>query len=283
MHIRPTLILLFSMLLFSCGSRAQKPITVFDFGPAGFHQSKLTHELREVSGLTVTDAGHLLAHDDEKGVIYRIDPMNGKLLSRFHLGRTNVHEDFEDIAAVGEYLYLVTSDGRLFYFREGGNDERVDYNVLATSLSRKNNVEGLAYDRDANALLLACKDSPGPGFPGKRAVYSFYLTAQRFDPIPRFLIEEKSLKGYIEGKHFKPSAIARHPLRFTWFILASDGRSLVELDGAGRILGLQRLDPVRHPQPEGLAFLPNGDMLISDEEKKVGTLTVYFYREEKRE
>jgi uncharacterized protein YjiK len=278
-RVLPLFILL---LLISCGIQSHKSIKVYDFGPKGRHQSALNRQLREISGITVTERGRLLAHDDEKGIIYGIDAMTGSILSRFRLGRTMVIEDFEDIAAVGEHLYLVTSDGRLFFFREGSDEDRVEYNVIRTSLTRTNNVEGLCYDRDAKALLLACKDSPGRGFPGKRAVYSYSLVTQRIDPVPRLLIDEKALRGQFAGKVFKPSAIARHPLRFTYFILSSEGRSLLELDGTGRVLGLQRLNPKIHPQPEGLTFLPNGDMLICDEGKKSGKLTVYFYREENK-
>jgi uncharacterized protein YjiK len=281
MNIRTILLLSFLLLLSSCGSRVQKNIRGYDFSPKGCTQTKLGDQLREISGITLTDQGHLLAHDDEKGVIYRIDAMTGSILSSFHLGRTTVTEDFEDIAAVGENIYLVSSDGRLFFFREGGDDGRVEYNVIFTSLSRANNVEGLYYDRDANALLLACKDSPGRGFPGKRAVYSYSLTTQRINPIPRFLITEKALHRLIAGKVFKPSAIARHPIRFTYFILSFDGRSLLELGADGRILGLQRLDPRLHSQPEALTFLPNGDMLICDEGRRAGTMTRYFYQSEK--
>ncbi|MBE0644288.1 MAG: SdiA-regulated domain-containing protein [Bacteroidetes bacterium] len=265
------------LLLPACDTEAQGTISGYDFGKNGRHQVELNRLLREISGLTVTPHGHLLAHDDEKGVIYRIDAMTGSILSRFKLGRTTITEDFEDIASAGEMLYLVTSDGRLYVSREGNDGGRVEYNVLNTPLTRSNNVEGLCYDPESGALLMACKDSPGRGFSGKRTVYSYYPVPQRMDPSPRFVLDEKQLRPSIHGKQFKPSAIARHPLRKTFFILASDGCSLVEVDANGNLRGIQRLDRKLHPQPEGLTFLANGDMLISDEGTKHGTLTRYFY------
>lgn len=273
------LILLF-FLLPACDSAAQGDISGYDFGKSGRHQVELNRMLREISGLTVTPRGHLLAHDDEKGVIYRLDAMTGSILSRFKLGRTTVTEDFEDIASAGEMLYLVTSDGRLFVFREGKDGGRVEYNILNTPLTRSNDVEGLCFDPESNALLMACKGSPGRGYSGKRTVYSYYPLAQRMDARPRFILDEKQLSPSIRGRRFKPSAIARHPLRKTFFILASEGCSLVEVDANGNLRGVQPLDPKLHPQPEGLAFLSNGDMIISDEGKKHGTLTRYFYRKQ---
>ncbi len=277
--MRVSVCMIFLILLIpACDSAAQGDISGYDFGKKGHHQVELNRMLREISGLTVTPRGHLLAHDDEKGVIYRIDAMTGSILSRFKLGRTTVTEDFEDIASAGEMLYLVTSDGRLYVFREGRDGGRVEYNILNTPLTRGNDVEGLCYDPESDALLMACKDSPGRGYSGKRTVYSYYPVAQRMDPHPRFILDEKQLRPTIHGRQFKPSAIARHPLRKTFFILASEGCSLVEVDANGNLRGVQRLDQKLHPQPEGLAFLANGDMLIGDEGKKRGTLTRYFYR-----
>ncbi len=278
MKITLSMLLAF-LLLPACDSAAQNDISGYDFGRKGHHQVELNRLLREISGLTVTPGGHLLAHDDEKGVVYRLDAMTGSILSRFKLGRTTVTEDFEDIAAAGDLLYLLTSDGRLYVFREGADGGRVEYNILNTPLGRNNDVEGLCLDPATGNLLMACKGSPGRGYSGKRAVYAFHPAAGRMDMHPRFLLDEKRLRPFIHGRSFKPSAIAWHPLRKTFFILASVGCSLVEVDANGNFRGARRLDPALHPQPEGLAFLPNGDMLISDEGKKHGTLTRYFYSE----
>lgn len=260
------------------GVSAQGHIAGYDFSAKGRHQSKLGRLLREVSGITINARGQLLAHDDEKGVVYRVDAMTGSILSRFRLGRTTLTEDFEDIAVAGDTIVLVTSDGRLFLFHEGRDGERVEYRVLVTPLTRTNDIEGMCLDPATGKLLLACKGSPGRGYAGKRAVYSYSLSRRRMDTKPRFLLYEKTLLKKAAGRNFKPSAIAWHPLRKTFFLLASEGRSLVEIDARGKLLAQHVLDKKVHPQPEGLVFLANGDMMITDEGKKNGVLTRYFFR-----
>ncbi|MDX9758384.1 MAG: SdiA-regulated domain-containing protein [Bacteroidota bacterium] len=268
-------------MLSATDAAAQRTITGYDFSATGAHQVRLGRMLREISGLTVNARGQLLAHDDEKGVVYRIDAMTGSRLARFRLGRTTVTEDFEDIAAMGDTLILVTSDGRFFLFPEGRDGDRVEYRVVVTPLTATNDVEGLCYDPASGTLLLACKGSPGRGYTDKRAVYSYSLAERRLHTPPRFLVDETALRGKIAGKTFRPSAIAVHPIRHTYFILAARGRGIVELDQRGRVLAVQELDASRHPQPEGLTFMPNGDMIIADEGKKEGLLTRYAYTHRK--
>lgn len=239
------------------------------------HVMDLGKRLKEVSGLATDARGRLFAHDDERGVVYRLDPMTGSVLSYFILGRTVVTEDFEGLAVAGKYFYLVTSAGAIYMFREGPDGGRVEYRVYRTPLGPRNDVEGLCYDPSTESLLLACKGDPGKGYRGKRAVYSFDLTTKQLISKPRFLLDEKMLLKNARGKDVRPSAIERHPKSGNFFILAAQGETLIELSPAGKVLAQGKLDKKRHDQPEGLAFLADGSMLISDEGKKHGTLSLY--------
>ncbi len=239
------------------------------------HAVKLGKNLKEISGLASDAQGRLFAHNDERGVVYQLDPMTGSVLSWFVLGRTMVHEDFEGLAIAGSYFYLVTSSGDLYQFREGAEGGRVEYRVSRTPLDRDNDVEGLCYDPQTQALLLACKGDAGKGYKGKRAVYSFDLKKERLGRTPRFLLDEDDLRGILRGKEFRPSAIERHPDTGHFFILASQGDAIIELSPSGEVLAGRRLAQGRHAQPEGLTFLFDGTMVISDEGKKHGALSLY--------
>ena len=276
--VRPTVLAMaFSLLMVTaCEGQQQR-------SPDGYalaakpHSVELTHTLREISGLAADTKGRLFAHDDERGVVYHLDAMTGSVLKRFILGRSMVTEDFEGIAIAGHYMYLVTSAGVLYQFREGKDGQRVEYRVIRTGLNRDNNVEGLCYDSDSNSLLLACKGNPGKGYRDKRAVYAFDLQRQTLEPRPRLLLDERRLKSIAKGKHVQPSGIERHPFTGNYFIVASQGSMLVEMTPKGKMVSAARLDADRHAQPEGITFLPNGDLLISDEGKKHGRLTLYRY------
>jgi uncharacterized protein YjiK len=269
--------MLLIMLLFAtpaCDAQRSARPGGYDLDRAA-HVMDLGKRLKEVSGLATDSKGRLFAHDDERGVVYRLDPMTGSVLSYFILGRTVVTEDFEGLAIAGKYFFLVTSAGDIYMFREGPEGGRVEYRVYSTSLGPRNDVEGLCYDPATESLLLACKGDPGSGYKGKRAVYSFDLVTKQLSPKPRFLLDEKALLKKARGKDVRPSAIERHPKTGNFFVLAAQGETLIELSPEGKVIAQGKLDKKRHDQPEGLTFLPDGAMLISDEGKKHGTLSRY--------
>ncbi len=265
------------LMVNGCHAQPESAMKRYDLDRGG-HSVRLPKPLREISGLTTAPDGRVFAHNDERGVVYRIDPMTGSILSWFHLGRTVVTEDFEGIAATKSRMYMVTSGGEIYEFRRAGEGQRVEYRIHRTPLDRDNDVEGLCYDARSNSLLLACKGDAGKGFKDSRAVYSFSLKDRKLRAKPRFVLDEGRLNDEARGKHFRPSGIERHPFTGTFFLLAAEGESLAEISPDGSIIAQHKLPKDRHPQAEGITFLPNGDMLISDEGKKSGTLTIYSYQ-----
>ena len=273
----PVLMLALMLAGGGCHAQPESAMKRYELDEPG-HRVGLPDPLREISGLAAGPDGRVFAHNDERGIVYRVDPMTGSILSWFHLGRTVVTEDFEGIAVTKSRMYMVTSAGVVYEFRQAGEGQRVEYRVHRTSLDRDNDVEGLCYDAASRTLLLACKGDPGKGYMDSRAVYAFSLKSMKLDAKPRFILDEKRLNDEARGEHFRPSGIERHPFTGTFFILAAEGESLAEVSPEGRIIAQHKLPKDRHPQAEGITFLPNGDMVISDEGKKAGSLTVYSYR-----
>ena len=96
----------------------------------------LPREMREVSGLALTSDGRLLAHGDERGRVYVIDPRGGALLKSFGIGNrdADASADFEGITVAQGRIFMVASNGMLYEFAEGE-----DGNILrwqGASLSR---------------------------------------------------------------------------------------------------------------------------------------------------
>lgn len=71
-------------------------------------REKLPPDLAEVSGLAFTADGRLLAHGDERAVVWRYDLEGHRPTGRFGLGdHAGVrHGDFEEITVIGERLFL---------------------------------------------------------------------------------------------------------------------------------------------------------------------------------
>ncbi len=223
----------------------------------------LPTRLREISGLAMSEDGRLFGHGDEKGVIYQIDYQSGKIIKSFSLGRIAVRADFEGLAIAGNRFFLVTSWGNLYEFSEGKDEGYVSYQVHRTPLTLANDVEGLCYDPDTHSLLLACKEYPGRGYAKNKAI----------------LLPVQELRRKSRHKLFNPSGIERHPKTGTFFVIAAQGESIIEVSSSGDVLDQVTFRSGVHKQPEGITFSPDFTLLISDEGgRKRAKLTRYPVR-----
>lgn len=274
------MLLLLSVMLNGCGREEQenkmkdktdKPpkavdpssaLSGFDISGAAPVVLKLPNELKEISGITVTPDGRLLAVQDESSYVYEINPVDGSIVKKFAVGRPAMKGDFEDIAVVSNDLYLINSSGKLFRFREAPGGEYSDYEEFDTPLSSSYDVEGLCYDSETNSLFLACKGYPGAGLDGFRAVYGFSIDSMKLSASPRFLIDTESAR-----RKFEPSGIHKSPAGGSFLLISSTGNSVIEISKDGKMIAMEKLDPKVHEQPEGIAFLKDGTLVISSEGK----------------
>ncbi len=237
----------------------------------------LSVSLNEISGICFSNEGKLFGHDDEIGIVYQINPIDGKTIKKFQLGERGIKADFEDIAIVNDRFFLITSKGILFEFREGLNLEKVEFKEIDLGFSSTLEIEGLCYDPITNSLLIAFKNYSGKGNKKIRKIYSFEIETNKLNKTPRFLLSITELKSKYEIKKFFPSAITHHAKSGNFFILSSKGgSSIIEIDSKGNLVNGWILDNETHPQPEGLTFDQNGNLLISDESvEKQASITIY--------
>ncbi len=243
----------------------------------------VSEDLREISGLSPTDSpGQYLAIADEKGEIFFVDGAAGGAITRRVLFRDK--GDFEGVEMVGQCLYAVKSNGDLF---EIGNwkHKKMCVNTYDTHLGKEDDIEGLGYDLKRNALLLACKGNPDSSY--TRRVFAFDMTTKELSEQPVYSVNPLEVNRLVphgpdENEHFfSPSSIAIHPVTSDVYIISSSQKRLVVLDyDSGAIKYAVRLDKKMLPQPEGIAFDPNGDMILSSEGKKgEGLMYRFLYRQ----
>jgi uncharacterized protein YjiK len=229
------------------------------------YQWFLPERLREISGLAATADDRLFTHDDELGVIYEIDPVAGGIVKIFTLGEV-VRDDFEGIAAAGAFLYLVTSNGTLYRFREGADGESVNFETFQTPLSEICEVEGLTYVPSQQQLLLACKRFLDKDRAQRVSVYGWSIDQQSFSG-PLFEVPEEELMDETGKKHFYPSGIVYRPESGTLFLVAARQRLILEFAMNGELISSMRLAKKKHHQVEGISFLSNGLLILADEAK----------------
>ena len=239
---------------------------------------KLPKQWREISGLAMLGENRLLAHDDERGVVFEIDYRDGSIVKSFALSDQldPIAADFEGIAAAEGRVYLVSSSGRLYEFVEGSDGETVLYNLYTTGLGRDHEIEGLAYDPDQRVLLLISKNPKNPGQAGLVTICRWSLDTKQLVEDGHILIPAIALSSRTDSKRFQPSGIERHPVSGNYFIVAARQCAIAEITPQGQVVAVADLAADRHPQTEGIAFASDNTLIVSDEGvSKRATLTFY--------
>ena len=274
------------LVLFYCRDSSLDPsnglLREYDFEPEHSTIIKLPESLKEISGLALISENELLTHNDEEGIIYKFNISSGEITGQFKIGDEKIEEDFEGIAAVKDSAYLVTSNGIIYKFFIPLKDERVDFVKFKTFLASGNDIEGICYDESKKSLLLACKNDPGKGFKQVRAVYTFNLNKMSLERKPRFLISLKELEEKFNIGGFAPSGIEINPINNNFFIISANPEAILELSPDGEILNALKLSNKMYKQSEGITFLKNGFMVISDEgQKNPARIAIVKFKEKK--
>jgi uncharacterized protein YjiK len=218
-------------------------------------------QLREISGLALTSRGTVLTHDDNAGRVSEIDPRSGVLLKAFSL-MGNQKEDFEAITIAGDDIYLMSSDGKLFRFREGTDGQQVGFILFDTGLKKDCEFEGLTYEADSTRLLMVCKRIHDKEAHEVR-IYRMPFPLNR-STFSEMRIPLEQVIGSNKWKGFRPSDITIDPFTKNYVIIASHEKGLVVVTPDGEVVRSEPL-PGDHRQPEGVAITKDSLLLISDE------------------
>ena len=237
--------------------------------------------LYEVSGITDINANEIGCIQDENGIIFIYDLQKKEITNQINI---ITEGDFEGITLVKDTMYMLRSDGKLLEVKNyrDKNNTVVSHQLALTST----NNEGLCYDEKHARLLIASKGKigKGPEFKDVRVVYAFDLTTKTLvnEPAVEFSVNDietfatkknirlpvksrKKGEGVVSALRFMPSAIAVHPLTNNIYLLSAIDRMFLVLDKNGNIIHVECLSPELFKKPEGITFLENGDMLISNE------------------
>jgi uncharacterized protein YjiK len=252
---------------------------------------QLSSSLREISGITELGGSTIACVQDEHGIIYIHDINTNQTIKKINFGGEG---DYEGIARVDKTLYIQRSDERLTGI-EDFNSDNFKKAVYETKVPGRD-IEGLCYDRMNNRLLIIPKEisEDKPENKGKRFIYGFDLTSKKLIKDPVIKLDVKAVKRFAtennikvpmkgnNGKKHEPdiemriSEISINPITGKLYAISGSERLLFVFDLNGKIEFLERLDKDLFPQAEGITFMQNGDMFISNEGKHAAATLLRF-------
>ncbi|HUM48248.1 MAG TPA: SdiA-regulated domain-containing protein [Chitinophagales bacterium] len=238
--------------------------------------------LNEVSGLTDIDVNNIACVQDELGIIFIYHLPDQTISNQYHFEPIG---DFEGLTRVDNTMYILRSDGRLTEIHNYASKEpKVTH--FTFSLFTPDN-EGLCHDPAFNRLLIAAKSKPDePYLKGERLIYSFDLKSRQLDKTPYLRLDIQQIMNAFtkaglpirqqvqkDGStapkfNFRPSSLAVHPVTDHLYILSASDKSLIVTDRKGAVLKVYALDPALFAKAEGITFLDDGTMFITNEAKE---------------
>lgn len=235
--------------------------------------------LREVSGLATIDADTLACVQDEAGVVFCVDVATGAVRDTLPFAGRG---DWEGIARVPDGYWILRSDGELTEYRERRDAkgrvglERVARVVLDLP---HDEFEGLAADPAHARLLVAAKDRPRGDRQerNQRRIWAIDLATRALQREPVLEIDVEVLRDELAALDDRSDRKRRPELRLLVSELAIDtacdevlllsaaDRILLRCDRSGHLRAFRRFDERVLPQPEGLAVLPDGRVVVASE------------------
>lgn len=242
---------------------------------------KLPEGLNEISGLSYyAKDTSVFAIVDEDGILFKISLNKKNDIKKWRFDKKH---DFEDVVLRDSIFYVLISNGDIESLKFGAGDTITTNTSQFPDANKKlNEFESLYYDDSLQQLVLFCKKCEGDG---KKAVtaWGYNISTGVYTP-SIYSLDVKPIDEKLGGEKikFKPSATAIHPITNELYILASVDHLLVVTDRKGNLREVYELDPAIYKQPEGIAFTPWGDMIISNESHETGAATILIIRNNKK-
>lgn len=228
-------------------------------------------ELDEISGLAYyAKDTSVFAIIDEDGVLYKIPIMNIDKTRKWVFDKSR---DFEDLVLIDSTFYIMVSNGDIVKLHFEGDHIITDKSDFGTG-KKKNEFEAMYVDR--GKLIIICKDCSDD----KKSITSFHYDMVNKTYEDAGALDLTQLNGKTEKKlkDIKPSAAAINPVTDELYILSSVSKQLLVVNRENKITEVYDLNPKIYKQPEGIAFTPQGDLIISNEVFLEGTATLLILK-----
>ncbi len=239
---------------------------------------KLNQALIEISGISFYPKDStVFAIEDEDGIFSKIYLNNNTQVKNWRFDKAH---DYEDLVLFDSTFYVLISNGDIETLKFTGDSMVTNKTKYPGSVKTTNEFESLYYDDSLRQLIMICKDCQDD----KKNVVSawgFNIDSLTYTP-ELFSIDASAFKEQLGKEKFKPSAAAINPATNELFILSSVNKLLLISNRRGNIKEVFTLDPKNFKQPEGIAFTPTGDLLISNESADLGPANILIFKRKKK-
>lgn len=250
------------ILLASCGaSDGESYTSPPEYDLNNPYKINISTQLDEISGIDFYEKDtSVFAIVDEEGWLYKFFLKN-RLIQKWKFGK---NDDYEDLKRIDSTFYIMNSKGDITRVRFGHGDT-LSSDVFLFPESGNNEFESLYYDKERDMLHLICKDC-GNDKKAAVSIWSFNPKDGSYMLAP-FSIDVSPIAQELDVSkvRFKPSASAVHPETGDIYMISAVNKVLVIADKKGLVKNVYKLNHAIYKQPEGIAFTPTGDLLISNE------------------
>ncbi|HMJ48778.1 MAG TPA: SdiA-regulated domain-containing protein [Ferruginibacter sp.] len=241
---------------------------------------KLPEELDEISGIAYYPKDtSVFAIVDEDGLLFKIPIKNPAAFRKWEFGKK---KDYEDVVLIDSTFYVLVSNGNIETIRFIGDKLHTDKTDFSDETKQTTEFEAMYLDKDSGNLIILCKAcdaDPKTSF----SSYSYNLrdTSKLYSPYIVFNMSQLAQESNMD-KRLKASAAAINPVTNDLYIISSVLKLLVITDSKGAFKNVIKLDPVIYKQPEGIAFTPEGDLIISNEFGEEGFANLLILKNKKK-
>ncbi|MGZ5190338.1 MAG: hypothetical protein ACXWCZ_04915 [Flavisolibacter sp.] len=232
---------------------------------------KLPNSVNEISGITYQD-GNVFAIDDEHGNLYKIELKKDPKIENWQFGKDR---DYEDVILYNHRFYVLNSNGQIVEFAAKFPIDKTDEEELKNK--GRNEYESLYFDPAAQKLVMLCKDCTDDK-KDENTAFSYDPSTKSFDKKPLYVIDRKEIEKALGKKigRFKPSAATVNPVTKEVYVLSSINKLLVTMKD-NKVQDAVELTSDLFNQPEGIAFYPSGQLVISNEATNKGAATILIF------
>lgn len=241
------------------------------------YQIDMPNQLDEISGIEYyAKDTSIFAISDATGSLYKVFLKRKLAIQKWKFGK---NDDYEDLQLVDSLFYVLASSGDITRIKFYSADS-LQAETFKFPAEGKNEFESMYYDKTTHTLNMICKDCEGDK---KKSIstWSFNIGDGSYK-LSTVAIDISAIAKDmgLEKIKFKPSAAAINPVTNELFILSSVNKALIIAESSGEVKEVYTLNPSIYKQPEGIAFTPNGDLLISNESHKTGSANILVLKRE---